>query len=96
MIQRNADSFYPFSADYPDADPDESRSKLIVYWLVDRKLINAYLTESSIQDINLQTDLNIKWCILKCTSMFLYFFVYIYFILNSFVKNSKLAYRYAN
>ena len=45
MIQRNADSFYPFSADYPDADPDESRSKLIVYWLVDRKLINAYLTK---------------------------------------------------
>ena len=27
--------------------------------------------------------------------MCLYFFVYIYFILNIFVKNSKSAYRYA-
>ena len=34
----------------------DSGSMLIVYWSVDRKLINAYLTENSIQDINLQTD----------------------------------------
>ena len=30
----------------------ESRSMLIVYWLGDRKLINAYLTKNSKQNIN--------------------------------------------
>ena len=37
---------YP-DADYPDADPD---------WLGDRKLINAYLTKNSMQNIYLPTE----------------------------------------
>ena len=34
----------------------ESRSLLIVYWLGDRKLINAYLSKNSIQNINLPKE----------------------------------------
>ena len=34
----------------------ESRSMLIVYWLDDRKLINAYLIKNSIQNINLPKE----------------------------------------
>ena len=41
-----------FGADYPV----ESRSMLIVYWLGDRKLINAYLTKNSLQNINLPKE----------------------------------------
>ena len=34
----------------------ESRSMLIVYWLGERKLINAHLTKNSIQNINLPKE----------------------------------------
>ena len=34
----------------------ESRSMLIVYWLGDRKLIIAYLSKKSIQNINLPKE----------------------------------------
>ena len=46
---------YP-DADYPDVILIESKSMLIVYWLGDRKLINAYLTKNSIQNINLPKE----------------------------------------
>ena len=46
---------YP-DADYPDVILFESRSMLTLYWLGDRKLINAYLTKNSIQNINLQKE----------------------------------------
>ena len=36
----------------------ESRRMLIVYLLGDRKLINAYLANNNIQNINLQKILN--------------------------------------
>ena len=35
----------------------ESRSMLIVYWLDDWKLFDAYLTKYTIQNINLQKEL---------------------------------------
>ena len=34
----------------------EGRSMLIVYWLGDRKLINAYFTKNRIQNINLPKE----------------------------------------
>ena len=48
----------------------ESRSMLSVYWLGERKLNNAYLTEKSTQNSYLQKDFfeNSKWYIIKYTS----------------------------
>ena len=39
---------YP-DADYPDANPDLNKSMPIVYWLGDRKLINADLEKKTTQ-----------------------------------------------
>ena len=39
---------------------------------------------------------NLYWCIVKYTSIWLYFFLYVYFILIGFVKNNKSAYINAN
>ena len=76
----------------------ESRSMLIVYWLGDRKLINAYLTKNSIQNINLPKRVfeNLNLYIVKYTSMCLYIFVYFNIFFNNYVKKRKSAYRYAN
>ena len=64
LIQLNADSLYPFACWslcllcllILMLILIESRSMLIVYWLGDRKLINAYLTKNSIQNINLPKE----------------------------------------
>ena len=69
LIQLNADSRYPFACWSPCLlcllilmlvilmlILIESRSMLIVHWLGDRKLINAYLTKNSMQNINLPKD----------------------------------------
>ena len=55
----------------------ESRSILIVYWLCDRKLINAYFEKYSIQNIYLQKDFflnlnDVLWNILQCAYMSLF------------------------
>ena len=70
LIQLNADSFYPFACwslcllcllilmliILMLMILIESRSMLIVYWVGDWKLINAYLTKTSIQNINLSKE----------------------------------------
>ena len=69
LIQLNADFLYPFACwslcllcllilmlIILKLILIESRSMLIVYWLGDRKLINAYLTKNSIQNIYLPTE----------------------------------------
>ena len=65
----------------------EGMSMLIVYCLGDKKLINAYLTKNSIQNINLPKEFfeNLNWCMVKYTSMCLYIFVFINIILNNYV-----------
>ena len=65
----------------------ESRSMLIVYWLGDRFLINAYLTENSIQNIDLPKGFLkiLNLCIVKYTSMCLYILVYFNILLNNYV-----------
>ena len=69
FIQLNADSLYPFACRslcllcllilmliILMLILIESRSILIVYWLGDRKLINAYLTKNSMQNVNLPKE----------------------------------------
>ena len=101
LIQLNADSLYPFACWSLCLliliILIESRSMLIVYWLGDRKLINAYLTKKSIQNINFPKEflkIYIMYC--KNTSMCLYIFLYLNIILNNNVLKRKSAYRYAN
>ena len=59
----------------------ESRSKLIVDWLGDRKLINTYFTRTAYKILT--SKRNFK-------DMFL-FFVYLYFVLNSFVLKKQIS-----
>ena len=68
---------------------------LIVYGLGDQKLINAYLTKNSMQNSHVTLNFFLKLKMMYC-QLCLYFFVYIFFILNSFVINSKSAYIYTN
>ena len=69
LIQLNADSLYPFACWSLSSlfllilmliilllILIESMSMLIVYWLGDRKLIDAYFTKNSIQHINLPKE----------------------------------------
>ena len=51
----------------------ESRSMLMVYWFGDRKLINGYLTENRIQNINLQKSKMIYCKKYMCINVFNYF-----------------------
>ena len=102
LIQLNADSFYPFACWslcllILMLILIESRSMLIVYWLCDRKLINAYLTKTAYKIFPSRKSFeNLNWGFVKYTPMCLHIYVYINIIVNKYVKKRKSTYRLAN
>mgnify|MGYP003690710815 CR=1 FL=1 len=100
LIQLNADSLYPFACwslcllcllililIILMLILIERGSMLIVYWLCDRKLINAYLTKTAYKILTSQKrfwKFKLMYC--NITSMCLYIFVHINIILHNYLK----------